>query len=74
MSAVSSARSVLQFQRQHLCRHCPNLVDTLKLKADEAHVIRSLLGHVVAGTASDVEARELREFSRRLTAEQLKKR
>lgn len=51
-----------------------NLVDTLKLKADEAHVIRSLLGHVVAGTASDVEAKELREFSRRLTAEQLKKR
>jgi len=51
-----------------------SLVDTLKLKADQAHIIRSLLGHVVAGTASDVEARELREFSRRLSAEQLKKR
>ena len=51
-----------------------SLVDTLKLKADEAHVIRSLLGHFVAGTASDVETKELREFSRSLTAERLKKR
>ena len=51
-----------------------SLVDTLKLKADEAHVIRSLLGHVVAGTASDVEAKELRAFSRRLTPGRLKKR
>ena len=50
-----------------------SLVDMLKLKADEAHVIRSLLGHVVAGTASDVEAKELREFSRSLTAERLRK-
>jgi len=50
-----------------------SLVDTLKLKADEAHIIRSLLGHVVAGTASEVEARELREFSRSLTVERLKK-
>lgn len=50
-----------------------SLVDTLNLKADEAHVIRSLLGHVVAGTASNVEAKGLREFSRRLTAERLKK-
>jgi len=51
-----------------------SLVDTLKLKPDEAHVIRSLLGHVVAGTASDVEAKDLREFSRSLATEQLKKR
>ncbi|MBN2505102.1 MAG: hypothetical protein JXQ71_00255 [Verrucomicrobia bacterium] len=51
-----------------------SLVDTLKLKADQAHVIRSLLGHVVAGTASDVEAKELREFSRSLTVGRLKKR
>ena len=49
-------------------------MDRLKLKADEAHVIRSLLGHVVAGTASEAEAKGLREFSRRLTPEQLKKR
>jgi hypothetical protein len=49
-----------------------SLVDRLKLRADEAHVLRSLLGHVVAGIASEGEARELREFSRRLTPEQLK--
>ena len=49
-----------------------SLVDTLKLKADKAHVVRSLLGHVVAGTASEVETNELREFSRSLTQEQLK--
>ena len=51
-----------------------SLVDTLKLKADEAHVIRSLIGHVIAGTANDLETKELWEFSRKLTAEQLKKR
>jgi len=51
-----------------------SLVDTLKLKADEAHVIRTLLGHVVAGTASELEAGELRAFSRSLKEEQLKKR
>jgi hypothetical protein len=51
-----------------------SLVATLKLKADEAHVVRSLLGHIVAGTASDAEAKELREFSRGLTVERLKKR
>jgi len=51
-----------------------SLTDTLKLKADEAHVIRSLLGHVIAGTASDVETKALRDFSRSLTAEQLNKR
>ncbi len=51
-----------------------SLVDTLKLKADQAHVIRTLLGHVVAGTASEVEADELRAFSRSLKEEQLKKR
>ena len=51
-----------------------SLVDTLRLKADEAHIIRSLLGHFVAGIASEVEANELRKFSRSLTAEHLKKR
>ena len=51
-----------------------SLVDTLKLKADEAHVIRTLLGHVVAGTASELETEELRGFSRSLKEEQLKKR
>ena len=51
-----------------------SLVDNLQLPADEAHVLRSLLGHVAAGTASDVETKQLREFSRRLTEERLKKR
>jgi len=51
-----------------------NLVDRPRLKADDAHVVRSLRGHVVAATASDVEANDLRKFSRGLTAEQLKKR
>ena len=50
-----------------------SLVDTLKARADEAHVIRSLLGHAVAGTASDVETKALHAFSRRLTVEQLRK-
>ena len=51
-----------------------NLVDTLRLKADEAHIIRSLAGHIVAGTASDAETETFAEFSRSLTEEQLKKR
>jgi hypothetical protein len=51
-----------------------SLVDSLKLKADQAQVIRTLLGHVVAGTASEVEANELRAFSRGLRQEHLKKR
>ena len=50
-----------------------NLGHTLQLGAAEAHIIRSLLGHVVAGTASDAETKEPREFSRSLTAQQLKK-
>ena len=50
-----------------------SLVDTLRLKADQTHIVRTLLGHVVAGTASDVETTELRKFSRSLTAEQLKR-
>jgi hypothetical protein len=50
-----------------------NLVDTLKLKADEAHVVRSLLGHLVAGTATEPETQALREFSRSLRPEMLKK-
>jgi len=51
-----------------------SLVGMLKLQADKAHVIRSILGHVVAGTASDVEANDLRKFSRSLTVEQLQNR
>jgi hypothetical protein len=51
-----------------------SLVDTLRLKADKAHIIRSLAGHIVAGTASDAETKAFAEFSRSLTEEQLKKR
>ena len=43
-----------------------------RLKADEAHIIRSLAGHIVAGTASDVEATEFVKFSRNLSKTQLK--
>ncbi len=50
-----------------------SLVDRLKLRPDEAHVIRSLLGHIVAGTASEVETQALREFSRSLTKDKLKR-
>lgn len=50
-----------------------SLVDTLKLRADEAHVVRSMIGHVVAGTASAVEIEALREFSQHLEASQVKK-
>jgi hypothetical protein len=50
-----------------------SLADMLKLKADQAHVVRSLLGHVVAGTASDEEAAELRRFSRNLAVERANK-
>jgi len=51
-----------------------SLVDTLKLKADQAHAIRTLVGHVVAGTASEIETNELNAFSRKLREKELKKR
>jgi len=51
-----------------------SLVDTLKLKADQAHGIRTLVGHVVAGTASEIETNELNAFSRKLREKELKKR
>lgn len=49
-----------------------SLVDTLKLRPDKAHIVRSLVGHIVAGTASRVEEKEPKDFSRNLTPEQLK--
>lgn len=49
-----------------------SLVNVLKLRADQAHVVRSLNGHAVAGTASELEVRELRKFSRDLPQKQLK--
>ena len=50
-----------------------NLVDEIKLPADELHVIRSLAGHIVARTATGVEAGQFLKFSRGLTVDQLKK-
>jgi hypothetical protein len=44
-----------------------SVVEALKLKPDEAHVVRTLIGHIVAGTATDVEMDALREFSRNLS-------
>jgi hypothetical protein len=36
------------------------LDDTLKdLPADKAHILRSLAGHIVAGTATDIERKQL---------------
>ncbi len=49
-----------------------SLVDTLKLRADQAQVIRTIAGHIVAGTASELEVKELARFSRNLTPAQLK--
>lgn len=51
-----------------------SLVDKLKLKADRAHAIRTLVGHVVAGTASEIETNELSAFGRKLAEQQLRKR
>lgn len=39
-----------------------DVVMTLNLPPDEAHVIRSLAGHIVAGVATDEEERAFRKF------------
>jgi hypothetical protein len=49
-----------------------SLVDTLKLKADQAHIIRTMAGHIVAGTASELELKEFLKFCRSSTPAQLK--
>ena len=49
-----------------------SLVDTLKLRADQAQIIRTIAGHIVAGTASEPESQEFARFSRSLTPAQLK--
>ena len=49
-----------------------NLVQNLKLPADELQVVRSLASHIVAGTGTDLEADEFLKFSRSLTDDQLK--
>lgn len=39
-----------------------DVVGCLKLEAAQAHLIRSLAGHIVAGVASDEETAAFREF------------
>ncbi|MFM2141618.1 MAG: hypothetical protein RLZZ476_162 [Verrucomicrobiota bacterium] len=38
------------------------VIKKLSLPAEEAYIIRSLAGHIVAGVATDEEARAFREF------------
>ena len=49
------------------------LIHRLRLPADQAHIVRSWAGHIVAGTAGDTETEQFRQFSRALTAAKLKK-
>lgn len=39
-----------------------DVIQNLALPADEAYIIRSLAGHIVAGVATDEEVRAFREF------------
>lgn len=45
-----------------------DVIQSLGLPADEAYVIRSLAGHIVAGVATDEEIRAFREFCDRMDA------
>jgi hypothetical protein len=49
------------------------LIQQLRLPADQAHIVRSWAGHIVAGTADDAEIMQFRQLSRGLTAEKLRK-
>lgn len=42
------------------------VIKKLALPADEAFIIRSLAGHIVAGVATEEEARAFREFCERM--------
>lgn len=42
------------------------LILEIPLEADQAHLIRSWAGHIVAGTAEAVETEQFRQFSRSL--------
>jgi hypothetical protein len=48
------------------------LTQELHLPADQAHVVRSWAGHIVAGTADAKETEQFQQFSRALTARKLK--
>ena len=43
-----------------------NLIQKLNLPLDQAFVARSLAGHIVAGTASELEIAQFQEFCRAL--------
>jgi len=45
----------------------------IKLRPDQAHVIRAWAGHIVAGTATETESTQFLQFSRSLTPDMLKK-
>jgi hypothetical protein len=49
------------------------LVQRLRLPADQAHIVRSWAGHIVAGTADETETNQFRRFCRALLATQLRK-
>jgi hypothetical protein len=49
------------------------LTQELRLRPDVAHLVRSWAGHIVAGTATELETSQFLEFSRSLAAEMLKR-
>jgi hypothetical protein len=48
------------------------LAHKIKLRPDKAHVVRSWAGHIVAGTATEIETNQFLQFSRSLTPDMLK--
>lgn len=48
-------------------------IQELRLPADQAHIVRSWAGHIVAGTADEAEIGQFRQFSRALTGRMLRK-
>jgi len=43
-----------------------DVIQNLSLPAEQAYIIRSLAGHIVAGVATDEEVRAFREFCERM--------
>ncbi len=48
------------------------LTQELRLPADQAHLVRSWAGHIVAGTANAIEIGQFRDFERGLGLKDLK--
>jgi hypothetical protein len=63
---MSSQGTVLLLQRLHLCFDHRAGDQKLSLPAEEAYIIRSLAGHIVAGVATDEEVGAFREFCERM--------